>query len=42
MLLYHNIMPAIVKLRLRGVDVFWTFSIEETFCLLVLLDEKLE
>jgi ERCC4-type nuclease len=41
-LLYHNIMPAIVNLQLRGVDVFRTFDIEETFCLLVLLVEKLE
>ena len=40
--LYHNIMPAIVNLQLRGVDVFRTFNIEETFCLLVLLVEKLE
>ena len=35
-------MPAIVNLQLRGIDVFRTFHIEETFCLLVLLVEKLE
>ena len=40
--LYRNIMPAIVNLQLRGVDVFRTFDIEETFCLLVLFVEKLE
>ena len=41
-LLYHNIMPAMVNLQLRGIDVFRTFDIEETFCLLVLLVGKLE
>jgi ERCC4-type nuclease len=40
--LYKNIMPAMVNLQLRGIDVFRTFDIEETFCLLVLLVEKLE
>ena len=40
--LYHNIMHAIVNLQLRGVDVYRTWDIEETFCLLVLLVEKLE
>jgi hypothetical protein len=40
--LYHNIMPAMVNLQLRGIDVFRTFDIEETFCLLVLLVGKLE
>ena len=40
--LNHKIMPAVVNLQLRGVDVFRTFNIEETFCIIVLLVEKLE
>jgi ERCC4-type nuclease len=40
--LYQNIMPAMLSLQLRGIDVFRTFDTEETFCLLVLLVEKLE
>ena len=40
--LYQNIILAMVSLQLRGIHVFRTVNIEEAFCLLVLLVEKLE